>query len=94
MKRKNPAPVPAVSSEQCFNFSLPTASASYAHINAPTISQNTAPVIIGNNNCITGYDPAIVLMLLLDTISQLQQQNSQLLDRIISQQEMIIQLRM
>lgn len=93
MKRKNPAPVPAVSSEQCFNFSLPTASASYAHINAPTISQNTAPVIIGNNICITGYDPAIVLIL-LDTISQLQQQNSQLLDRIISQQEMIIQLRM
>lgn len=93
MKRKNPAPVPAVSSEQCFNFSLPTASASYAHINAPTISQNTAPVIIGNNSCITGYDPAIVLRL-LDTISQLQQQNSQLLDRIISQQEMIIQLRM
>lgn len=79
---------------QCLN--APTAAIVNAQpiVNAPCISQNNAPVIMGNGNVMNlGCDPAIIGRL-LDTISQLQRQNGLLLDKIISQQETICNMRL
>lgn len=65
-----------------------------ASLYMPTIANNNGAVCCGNN-CVQyiGVD-ASVLLRQMEIISQLQQQNIQLLDRIISQQETILQLRL